>query len=134
MDRQAGGRYRAHPALTHDGTDPLKGGGGQNERMVSPHSEAILAAIAAIPPGRVMSYGDVAEFAGVSSARMVGRILAGDAADVPWHRVLRWDGTPAPHIRTRQLELLRAEGVPMRGPDRDRVDMRSARWDGEPVV
>jgi methylated-DNA-protein-cysteine methyltransferase-like protein len=78
-----------------------------------------------------MSYGDVAEYAGVGSARMVGRVLALDSDDgLPWHRVLRADGTPAPHIRTRQLELLRAEGVPMRGPDRDRVDMRQARWDG----
>ncbi|MCW2604348.1 MAG: hypothetical protein JWN61_2483, partial [Pseudonocardiales bacterium] len=34
---------------------------------------------------------------------------------------------------TRQLELLRGEGVPMRGPDRDRVDMRAARWDGVPA-
>lgn len=102
--------------------------------MVSPHSEAILAAIQLIPAGRVMSYGDVAEFAGVSSARMVGRILALEAADVPWHRVLRADGTPAPQIRARQLELLRAEGTAMRGPDRDRVDMPAARWDGEPVA
>lgn len=101
---------------------------------VSPHSVAILDAIAQIPPGRVMSYGDVAEFAGVSSARMVGRILALDAGDsaVPWHRVLRSDGTPASHLQARQLELLRAEGVPMRGVDRDRVDMRAARWDGRP--
>ena len=96
----------------------------------SPHSEAILAAIESIPPGRVMSYGDVAEYAGVSSARMVGRILAVEAADVPWHRVLRADGTPAPHLRTRQLERLRAEGVPMRG---ERVDMPAARWDGRPA-
>lgn len=96
----------------------------------SPHSEAILAAIESIPPGRVMSYGDVAEYAGVSSARMVGRILALEAADVPWHRVLRADGTPAPHLRTRQLERLRAEGVPMRG---ERVDMPAARWDGRPA-
>jgi methylated-DNA-protein-cysteine methyltransferase-like protein len=100
---------------------------------VSPHSEAIFAAIARIPAGAVMSYGDVAEYAGVSSARMVGRILALEGAaagfDLPWHRVLRSDGTPAPHLKARQLELLRSEGVPLRG-DGQRVDMRRARWDG----
>lgn len=96
------------------------------------HVDAILTAIRQIPAGTVMSYGDVAEYAGVGSARLVGRILAIDSGDdVPWHRVLRADGTPAPHIRDRQLGLLRAEGVPMRGPDRDRVDMRQARWDGQ---
>ncbi|TDZ97089.1 hypothetical protein CCUG62472_01377 [Mycobacteroides salmoniphilum] len=31
--------------------------------------------------------------------------------DLPWHRVIGASGRPAPHIRTRQLELLRAEGV-----------------------
>jgi methylated-DNA-protein-cysteine methyltransferase-like protein len=99
---------------------------------LSPHTEAVLAAVEAIPRGSVMSYGDVAEYAGLSSARMVGRILALEAADVPWHRVVRADGTPAPHLRVRQLELLRAEGVPLRGADGDRIDMRAARWDGAP--
>jgi alkylated DNA nucleotide flippase Atl1 len=34
-----------------------------------------------------------------------------DSVDLPWHRVIRSNGRPAPHLRTRQLELLRAEGV-----------------------
>jgi alkylated DNA nucleotide flippase Atl1 len=34
-----------------------------------------------------------------------------DSADLPWHRVIRSSGRPAPHLATRQLELLRAEGV-----------------------
>jgi methylated-DNA-protein-cysteine methyltransferase related protein len=77
-----------------------------------------------------MSYGDVAEYIGTRAARQVGRILATDGGTVPWYRVLRSDGTCAEHIRTEQLELLRAEGVPMRGPLLDRVDMAAARWDG----
>lgn len=34
-----------------------------------------------------------------------------DSSDLPWHRVIRSSGRPAPHLETRQLELLRAEGV-----------------------
>ena len=45
------------------------------------------------------------------SARLVGRILAEDGHDLPWHRVLRADGTCAPHIATEQRARLRAEGV-----------------------
>jgi len=34
-----------------------------------------------------------------------------DSSDLPWHRVITASGRPAPHLATRQLELLRAEGV-----------------------
>lgn len=85
------------------------------------------AVVAAIPSGRVLSYGDVAELAGLRTARLVGRILAEDGADLPWHRVLRANGTVAEHLRANQLELLRSEGVPT---DRARVDMRRFRWGG----
>lgn len=87
--------------------------------------EQVRAVIASIPPGRVLSYGDVAELAGLRSARLVGRILAEDGGDVPWYRVLRADGRTADHLRRRQLEQLRAEGVEPRG---DKVDMRRYRW------
>ena len=55
----------------------------------------IYAAIVAIPRGRVASYGEIAERAGLPRrARLVGRVLgdAGPAAKLPWHRVLRSDG------------------------------------------
>jgi alkylated DNA nucleotide flippase Atl1 len=73
--------------------------------------ELVRALVAAIPPGRVATYGDVAEAAGLSSARIVGWIMRTDSSDLPWHRVILGSGRPAPHLRTRQLELLRAEGV-----------------------
>jgi len=34
-----------------------------------------------------------------------------DSSDLPWHRVITASGRPARHLTTRQLELLRAEGV-----------------------
>lgn len=87
--------------------------------------EAVRAVVASIPPGSVLAYGDVAELAGLRSARLVGRVLAEDGADLPWHRVLRADGGVAPHLREEQLARLRAEGVPTDGT---RINMRRYRW------
>ena len=42
-------------------------------------------------------------------ARLVGRILAEDGHDLPWHRVLRADGTCAPHIEQEQRFPVLAE-------------------------
>lgn len=93
----------------------------------------VLEAVEAIPPGRVMTYGDVAEYAGIRSPRSVGQVLAGDGGTVPWHRVLRHDGTMAPRIRDEQRQRLRAEGVAFRGARSDRVDLAVYRWDGSSV-
>jgi methylated-DNA-protein-cysteine methyltransferase related protein len=73
--------------------------------------EAVRALVASIPPGHVATYGDVAEAAGLSSPRIVGWIMRTDSSDLPWHRVIRASGRPAPHLTTKQLDLLRAEGV-----------------------
>ena len=72
--------------------------------------ERVRAVVAAIPAGEVLSYGEVADRAGLRSARLVGRILA-ESHDLPWHRVVRADGTPTPHLAAQQTALLRAEGV-----------------------
>jgi alkylated DNA nucleotide flippase Atl1 len=89
--------------------------------------ERILACVESIPPGRVMTYGDIAEYVGTRSARGVGRVLARCGGAVPWHRVVRADGTCAEHLAARQHELLRSEGVPLRG---GRVVLAQCRWDG----
>ncbi len=73
--------------------------------------EAVRALVAAVPPGMVATYGDIASAAGLSSARIVGWIMRTDSSDLPWHRVITASGKPAPHLVTRQLALLRAEGV-----------------------
>ena len=76
-----------------------------------------------IPRGRVMSYGDIAELLG-TGPRQIGRVMT-MLDGVPWHRVVRADGTPAPCHDGEASGLLRAEGVAMRG---SRVDMATARW------
>jgi alkylated DNA nucleotide flippase Atl1 len=90
-------------------------------------AQRILASVEAIPSGQVFSYGDVAEHAGTRSARMVGRVLAFDGGTVPWHRVVRADGSLAEHLYSEQRQRLLAEGVRFVG---DRIDMRRFRWDG----
>ena len=90
-------------------------------------AQRVLDAVDRIPRGKVMSYGDVAEYVGAGSARAVGRVMATWGSEVPWHRVLHNDGTCAEHKSDGQLAALRRERVPMRG---GRVDMSRARWDG----
>lgn len=87
--------------------------------------ERVRTVVADIPAGSVATYGDVAALAGASTPRLVGRVLREDGADLPWFRVLRADGTPAGHLRTEQLALLRAEGVLADGA---RVDLKQYRW------
>ncbi len=80
--------------------------------------DLILAAVCAIPRGRVATYGQVAALAGLPGrARQVGRalrLLPEDSA-VPWHRVVNARGAislrePAAAGRE-QRRLLREEGV-----------------------
>jgi len=77
-----------------------------------------VARIRAIPPGFVRTYGDIDP----AAPRLVGQVLATTEEELPWHRVVRADGSVAKGRR--QLELLRREGVAVRG---DRVDLADAR-------
>lgn len=76
---------------------------------------AIVARIRKIPRGSVRSYGEIDP----EAPRLVGRVLATTHQELPWHRVVRADGSLSQGRR--QRELLLQEGVPMRG---DRVDMK----------
>ncbi|GAA5041314.1 MGMT family protein [Nocardia callitridis] len=87
--------------------------------------ERVRALVASIPPGRVCTYGDIADAAGLSTPRTVGWIMRTDAADLPWHRVIGAGGKPASHLAQRQLRLLAAEGCPVRD---GRVDLRASRF------
>ena len=91
--------------------------------------ERVRALVAAIPEGSVSTYGDLASAADLASPRIVGWIMRTDTADLPWHRVVPASGRPAAHLATRQLERLRAEGVPIRD---DRVALRDCRWEIPP--
>jgi alkylated DNA nucleotide flippase Atl1 len=79
----------------------------------------VLARIRDTPEGFVRAYGDVSP----GAPRFAGSVLAAcDDPALPWHRIVRADGSLAKGERQRRL--LVAEGVPFRG---ERVDMRVAR-------
>ncbi len=78
----------------------------------------IIERVRAIPEGFVRTYADIDRRA----PRMVGRVLATTHEELPWHRVVRSDGTVP--MGERQHLRLRNEGVPFRG---DRVDLSQAR-------
>jgi methylated-DNA-protein-cysteine methyltransferase related protein len=79
----------------------------------------ILDRIRDIPPGHVQTYGDIDP----QAPRLVGRVLATThQSSLPWFRVVRSDGSVAKGDH--QLELLRKDGVPLRG---GRVDLDRAR-------
>lgn len=79
--------------------------------------DAILALIRAVPEGFVTTYGDLCP----EAPRLPGRILATTSEKLPWHRIVRADGTFVKGDRQRRL--LRREGIPFAGK---RVDMERA--------
>lgn len=90
----------------------------------------VLDVVDKVPPGKVVTYGDVAEYLGEGGPRQVGAVLSRYGSSVPWWRVLRADGTPPPFKRDHAFAEYRAEGTPIR-PGGSRVDLRIARWDGD---
>ena len=91
--------------------------------------EEVLALVERIPPGRVMSYGAVAEYladrSGRASARLVGSIMARYGGGVPWHRVVNSAGRLPPGHETEARARLAAEGAALRGAG---VDLSTAGW------
>ncbi|MEV6107695.1 MGMT family protein [Streptomyces sp. NPDC051940] len=100
------------------------------------YADRVLEAAERIPPGKVMTYGDVAEFLGEGGPRQVGRVMALYGGAVPWWRVVRADGRLLPGHELRALEHYRVEGTPLRTASRSaenhipKLDLRRARWDG----
>ncbi|QEO09315.1 MGMT family protein [Protaetiibacter larvae] len=91
---------------------------------------AVLEVVAAIPEGRAMSYGDVAAAIGSRAARGVGQVMSFYGGEVPWWRVVRASGHPAPGHEIRALQHYRAEGTPLswsRDGQVFRVDLARAR-------
>jgi alkylated DNA nucleotide flippase Atl1 len=94
------------------------------------YAAEVLDVVDRIPAGRVLTYGDVAEFVGRGGPRQVGRVMSHWGGAVAWWRVLRADGSPPPGHEARALARYRDEGTPMR-PGGQAVDLRRARWSGD---
>lgn len=88
----------------------------------SPRARAVLARARAVPPGRIAAYSDLDP----AAPRFAGAVIAaGGDPTVPWHRIVRADGSLTQGER--QARLLEAEGVPLTA-SKARVDVRVARW------
>jgi len=93
---------------------------------------ALYLTLAQVPPGNVVSYGQLADFAGLGrAARWVGRTLSQLPADsgLPWHRVLGANGRLSLPVGSpsgdEQRARLRSEGLSILN---NRVDMRRFGW------
>ena len=93
--------------------------------------DLICDVILRVPQGKVATYGQIADLAGLPRhARMVARALREAPADgvLPWYRILGAGGRiriPDPRGAALQRELLEAEGVQVAGL---RVDLRRFGW------
>lgn len=94
--------------------------------------EALYLVLAQVPAGKVVSYGELAQLAGLGrAARWVGRTLGQlpDGTTLPWHRVIAAGGhlslSAGSPAGAEQRARLRAEGISILN---ERVDMRRHGW------
>ncbi len=94
--------------------------------------QRIYAVLAAIPCGMVVTYGQVAELAGLPrAARLVGRTLRllPKESNLPWHRVINASGNismpPDSEGFKRKKARLQEEGLVVKG---SRVSLAQYRW------
>ena len=98
------------------------------------YNERVFRIVRRIPPGRVMTYGQIAELLGEGyTARTVGFVMHTADDGVPWHRVINAQGACST-VRVllpgnKQQRMLEAEGVEFNG--RDRCDLSRYRWTPE---
>lgn len=90
--------------------------------------------VAAIPAGKVASYGQIAELAGLPrQARAVGKMMSQLPRDtrLPWFRVINAQGRISFPLDSdgyrRQRERLEADGIEFTG---ERISLKQYRWDG----
>ena len=95
--------------------------------------ELIWRVVRRIPRGRVATYGQIAELAGLDGhARQVGYALHNlpNGSSVPWHRVINAKGEISPRSAgdSHELQRLLLEGEGVRVDARGRIDLRVFRW------
>ncbi|RMF07512.1 MAG: cysteine methyltransferase [Alphaproteobacteria bacterium] len=96
--------------------------------------EKVYALTCLVPPGRVATYGQIADYLAGVTPRMVGYALFAlpDGTDVPWQRVINARGEISPRPGETgggpQRALLEAEGVIF--DSHGRVDLGRFRWAG----
>ncbi|MHA6695480.1 MGMT family protein [Homoserinimonas sp. A520] len=93
--------------------------------------ERVLGVVESIPPGQVMTYGDIAAAIGSRAPRAVGKVMAYGGSDVPWWRVIRASGHPPQCHEGQALEFYRAEATPLlwNASGTYRINLRAARYE-----
>ena len=94
-------------------------------------SEKVYEVVAKIPAGKVTTYGAIAAMiSSPRAARQVGWVMAHCPPHLPWHRVLKQDGSFGPEIgRDYAYALLQKEGVPFLS--NGKADISHCFWQGE---
>ncbi|MEF2976183.1 MGMT family protein [Subtercola sp. YIM 133946] len=91
----------------------------------------VLELVDAIPPGSVLTYGDVAALLGSRAARAVGTVMARSGGMHPWWRVVRSGGHPPRGLETDARRHYEAENTPLLSSPTGcgyRVDYAVAVW------
>lgn len=102
---------------------------GVNEKS---YRERVYEIVRQIPPGRVMTYGQIADILGEGyTARTVGYVMHGaDTETVPWQRVINSKGSCSTGRMTMpvnlQQQMLEAEGVEFN--EKGRCDLKRYLW------
>lgn len=95
------------------------------------YRERVFAIVRQIPPGRVMTYGQLASILGDGyTPRTVGYVMHAAPDDVPWQRVINSQGKCSTGRLTipinLQQEMLEAEGLTF--SEKGKCDLKMFQW------
>lgn len=90
------------------------------------YEERVLAAVELVPPGRVITYGLIAEYLEQGGPRQVARVMAHSGGSVPWWRVVRADGSLPAALAARARPEYLSEATPLKAGGQ--VDIARAVW------
>ena len=105
---------------------------GRPRRPALDPSDRIYATVDAIPSGRVASYGQVAEEAGLPGrARLVGHLLGRlEESELPWHRVVNASGRISVRGSGERVQRSRLESEGVEFTESGRIDLARFGWRG----
>ena len=105
----------------------------EGEKDLPPLARRVRALVVTIPAGKVLTYGDIAELLEQGGPRQIGAAMSAHGTGIPWWRVVNASGLLPPRLRGEAARHYAEEATPY-DPSHERVNLRSARWDGRPVA
>ncbi|HEV2634762.1 MAG TPA: MGMT family protein [Actinocrinis sp.] len=101
----------------------------EGEGDLPPLARRVRELVRAIPPGKVLTYGDIAELLEQGGPRQIGAAMSRHGDGVPWWRVVNASGLLPPRLRGEAAKQYAEEGTPY-DFSLERIRLRTARWDG----